>query len=68
MLRAGPSPFTNPQPLTSHARASGLPVRFQNLFLAFSPGASRLAFWHFVLPPSREPTARQAVLVPESSC
>jgi hypothetical protein len=31
-------------PITSHGRASGLAVRFQNLFLAFSPGASPLTF------------------------
>ena len=37
------SPLTNPHPLTSHqslltfhGRASGLPVRFQYLFLAFA--------------------------------
>jgi hypothetical protein len=57
MLRAGLSPFTFhlspiPQPftshqslLTSHSRAaSGRAVRFPDLFLAFSPAASRFAF------------------------
>jgi hypothetical protein len=38
-------PITNHfSPLTSDSRTSGLPVRFQDLFLAFSPGVSRLAF------------------------
>ena len=41
MLRVGLSPFTFhlssiPHPLTSHSRVSGLTVRFQGLFLAFS--------------------------------
>jgi hypothetical protein len=38
-------PLTSHQSLlTSHGRDSGQAVRFQDLFLAFSPGASRLAF------------------------
>ena len=38
-------PLTSHQSLlTSHGRDSGQAVRFQDLFLAFSPGASRLEF------------------------
>jgi hypothetical protein len=55
-------PITNHfSPITSHGRASGPAVRFQDLFLAFSPAASRLAFG-IRTPAFAKPTARQAVL------
>jgi hypothetical protein len=53
--------------LTSHGRASSLPVRFQDLFLAFS---EPLRVWRFPFrtPAFAKPTARRAVLVLESGC
>ena len=78
LAQGGPLTFhqsPNLSLLANHGRASGLAVRFEDLFLAFSPGASlwRLAFR---TPAFAKPTARQdfgdlsraAVRVLESGC